>query len=159
MRTGTGWIITSQKLQYPENKRNKLHEIKELGLDKGTPSIYFVSIKGGLPTKLGTSSKVAHWRDRGVDQALGLPWPLGYQQLQPCNFLLALAFGIPISIHIIGTCLCRYLVQTFFLALSKPQSPGLGLQWGQLCRETATTSTHSLILSVCTVYFNKGQGC
>ena len=63
MRTWTGWIITSQKLKYPENERNKFHEIKELGLDKGTPSIYFVSIKGGLSTKLG--SKIAHWHDRG----------------------------------------------------------------------------------------------
>jgi hypothetical protein len=65
VRTWTGWIITSQKLQYPENEWNKLHEIKELGLDEGTLSIYFVSIEGGLPTKLGTSSKIAHWCDRG----------------------------------------------------------------------------------------------
>lgn len=57
----------------------------------------------------------------GMGQALGLPCPLGYQPLQPCNFLLAPAFSISISIHIIGTSLCRYLMRTSFSALSNSE--------------------------------------
>lgn len=166
MKTWTGWIIISQKLQYPENERNKLYEIKELGLDKGTPSIYFVSIKGGLPIKLGTSSRIAHWHDRvGLSDRCGPStrpalsirlWQLSELYAIPsCHWLS----GIPVSIHVIGTSLCRYLVQTSFSDLSKPQSPGPGLQQGQLCREMATTLTRSIILSVLTVFFNEGQGC
>lgn len=64
-RTWIDWIITSQKLQYPENERNNLREIMELGPDKDIPGIYFASIKEGLPIKFGTSSKSAHWYDRG----------------------------------------------------------------------------------------------
>lgn len=99
MKTWTGWIITSQKLQYPENERNKLYEIKELGLDKGTPSIYFVSIKGGLPIKLGTSSRIAHWHDRvGLSDRCGpstrpaLSIRLSAVIGIICNSLLPLAF-------------------------------------------------------------------
>lgn len=37
----------------------------ELGPDKNISGIYFASIKKELPIKFGTSSKSAHWYDRG----------------------------------------------------------------------------------------------